>query len=93
MPDAQGNLLPGEEGYVAPIIPAAPIAPIEPAEEAIVTPTQEEETVTTPVSDAVPDETVSLEKYNQLLAAYTKLKVRVSLDHVYEKQLDAEAGL
>ena len=92
MPDENNNPLPGEEGYVAPVetpevpptVEATPEVPVEtPA------PVVEYEDHSTPV----PEETVPIGKYNQLLAAYTRLKIRVGLDQQYEKQLDAEAGL
>lgn len=35
MPDAQGNPLPGEEGYVEPVDPAAPTDPVEPVDPAV----------------------------------------------------------
>lgn len=96
MPEENGNLLPGEPGYV----------PVETVETSVEQPKGEVSTILPPAEtkqdepeeavDTVVEETtpvVSQDKYNQLLAAYTKLKQRVGLDIVYEKQLDNEAGL
>lgn len=101
MPDSEGNLLPGEEGYVAP--------PVEtPAAETVVAPNADltlreelqdvehklaEEEEQPKITDTSTIDVVSKASFDALLAAYTKLKVRVSLDPMYEKQLDAEAGL
>jgi len=75
MPDQNGNLLPGEAGYIA---------------------TENETTHVQPENDSnteLPDNKVPLAQYTALLTAYTKLKARVGLDIMYEKELDKEAGL
>ena len=75
MPDELGNLVPGDEGYIAPVETQPEVT---------------ESVVEAPV--IVPDPPTQAQ-YDLLLAAYTKLKVRVGLDVMYEKALDKEAGL
>lgn len=108
MPDANEKPIPGEEGYVAPVETEAAALEQPQGEETTILGSQESpldelkaveaqlkeqeaEKPTYVSTEAVP--IVSQEKYNQLLSAYTKLKQRVGLDIVYEKQLDSEAGL
>jgi len=100
MPDEQGNLLPGDPGYVAPEQPAVVDETL--AQDPVETPVVDTPVEETPEPPAPPAEQASTEeppvtvtqaKYDQLLSAYKKLKVRVGIDPVYEKQLDTEAGL
>jgi len=81
--DDQGNLQPGDEGYVAPVVETPEVVTPEPVAEQP-TPEAEPTTLLDPPTWA---------QYDALLNAYISLKKRVGLDAVYEKQLDAEAGL
>lgn len=96
MPDEQGNLLPGDEGYVAPAETQVAEAPGVVTEETPVDGTTK--TLTSAEAGAlnlqarVPVE-VTQESYDKLLSAYIALKQRLALDPIIEKQFDAQAGL